>query len=47
VLEGPPSTPYSGGCFRVKLVLSKDYPVSPVQLQIVSYYEMFKCARIE
>ena len=29
VLEGPPGTPYNGGCFRVKLVLSKDYPVSP------------------
>lgn len=22
-------TPYSGGCFRVKLVLSKDFPSSP------------------
>jgi ubiquitin-protein ligase len=29
VLDGPPGTPYNGGSFRVKLVLSKDYPVSP------------------
>lgn len=29
VLEGPPGTPYCGGSFRVKLLLSKDYPVSP------------------
>lgn len=29
LLEGPPGTPYNGGSFRVKLVLSKDYPVSP------------------
>jgi len=29
IVEGPPGTPYAGGYFRVKLVLSKDYPVSP------------------
>merc|ERR1712218_322988 len=29
VIEGPPGTPYQGGQFRVKLALSKDYPVSP------------------
>jgi ubiquitin-conjugating enzyme E2 S len=29
LLEGPPGTPYNGGFFRVKLVLSKDYPASP------------------
>jgi len=29
IVEGPPGTPYAGGAFRVKLVLSKDYPASP------------------
>jgi len=29
IIEGPPGTPYMGGSFRVKLVLSRDYPVSP------------------
>merc|ERR1719410_2572568 len=29
VIEGPPGTPYQGGQFKVKLVLSKDYPASP------------------
>ena len=29
IIEGPPGTPYQGGQFRVKLVLSKDYPASP------------------
>jgi ubiquitin-conjugating enzyme E2 S len=29
IVDGPPGTPYSGGAFRVKLVLSKDYPASP------------------
>jgi len=29
IVEGPPGTPYSGGYFRVKLALSKDYPASP------------------
>ncbi|XP_023322425.1 ubiquitin-conjugating enzyme E2 S [Eurytemora carolleeae] len=29
VLDGPPGTPYTGGCFRVKIVLSKDYPATP------------------
>ena len=29
VIDGPPGTPYQGGQFRVKLVLSKDFPASP------------------
>ena len=29
MIEGPPGTPYQGGQFKVKLVLSKDYPTSP------------------
>jgi len=29
IVDGPPGTPYTGGAFRVKLVLGKDYPVSP------------------
>ena len=29
MIEGPPGTPYQGGQFKVKLVLSKDYPASP------------------
>jgi ubiquitin-conjugating enzyme E2 S len=29
VLDGPPGTPYTGGCFRIKIVLSRDYPASP------------------
>jgi len=29
VLDGPPGTPYNGGVFRVRLVLSKDYPATP------------------
>jgi len=29
IVDGPPCTPYAGGAFRVKLVLSKDYPASP------------------
>jgi len=29
LIDGPPGTPYSGGIFRVKLVLSRDYPASP------------------
>ncbi|KAG5178298.1 ubiquitin-conjugating enzyme E2S [Tribonema minus] len=28
-IEGPVGTPYEGGSFRVKLVLSSDYPSSP------------------
>jgi len=29
VVEGPPGTPYAGGAWRIKLVLSRDYPASP------------------
>eukprot|EP00088_Acartia_fossae_P041878 TRINITY_DN4383_c0_g1_i1.p1 TRINITY_DN4383_c0_g1~~TRINITY_DN4383_c0_g1_i1.p1 ORF type:complete len:212 (+),score=51.56 TRINITY_DN4383_c0_g1_i1:183-818(+) len=29
IVEGPPGTPYAGGAFRIKLVLSRDYPASP------------------
>jgi ubiquitin-conjugating enzyme E2 S len=29
VIDGPPGTPYQGGQFRIKLVLSKDFPASP------------------
>lgn len=29
VIDGPACTPYFGGCFRVKLILSKDFPSSP------------------
>lgn len=29
LIEGPPGTPYSGGAFRVKLALSKDFPQQP------------------
>ena len=29
IIEGPPTTPYQGGQFCVKLALSKDYPASP------------------
>jgi len=29
IIEGPPGTPYAGGQFRVKLVLSKDFPATP------------------
>jgi len=29
IVDGPPGTPYTGGAFRIKLVLSKDYPASP------------------
>merc|ERR1712142_1237435 len=29
VIDGPPGTPYQGGQFRVKLVLSKDFPAAP------------------
>uniref|UniRef100_A0A1A9WF61 E2 ubiquitin-conjugating enzyme n=1 Tax=Glossina brevipalpis TaxID=37001 RepID=A0A1A9WF61_9MUSC len=29
LIEGPVDTPYSGGIFRVKLVLGKDFPRSP------------------
>ncbi|CAG2108272.1 unnamed protein product [Medioppia subpectinata] len=29
VIDGPACTPYFGGCFRVKLILSKDFPLSP------------------
>ena len=28
-IEGPETTPYEGGIFRVKLVLGKDYPATP------------------
>jgi len=28
VIDGPPSTPYHGGQFKVKLALSKDFPAS-------------------
>jgi len=28
-IDGPACTPYFGGCFRVKLVLAKDFPTSP------------------
>jgi len=29
IIDGPAGTPYFGGSFRVKLVLSKDFPLSP------------------
>merc|ERR1712133_341300 len=29
VIDGPPGTPYQGGQFRIKLVLSKDFPAAP------------------
>jgi len=29
LIDGPPGTPYQGGQFRIKLVLSKDFPASP------------------
>lgn len=29
IIDGPPGTPYQGGQFRIKLVLSKDFPASP------------------
>jgi len=29
VLDGPAGTPYYGGTFRVRLILSKDFPASP------------------
>lgn len=29
LIEGPAGTPYSGGAFRVKLALSKDFPQHP------------------
>ncbi|XP_058038786.1 ubiquitin-conjugating enzyme E2 S isoform X2 [Ahaetulla prasina] len=28
-IEGPEGTPYSGGLFRMKLILGKDFPASP------------------
>lgn len=28
-IEGPESTPYEGGTFRVKFVLSPDFPATP------------------
>lgn len=28
-IQGPEGTPYDGGCFRVKIVLSTDFPSSP------------------
>lgn len=28
-IEGPPGTPYEGGAFRMKLVLSQDFPQTP------------------
>merc|ERR1719173_146445 len=29
IVDGPPGTPYAGGIFKIKLVLSRDYPASP------------------
>lgn len=29
IIEGPSGTPYTGGVFRVKLALAKDFPASP------------------
>jgi ubiquitin-conjugating enzyme E2 S len=28
-VDGPPGTPYAGGTFRIKIVLSRDYPATP------------------
>ena len=36
IIEGPPTTPYQGGQFCVKLALSKDYPASPPKGNIES-----------
>jgi ubiquitin-protein ligase len=36
-IDGPESTPYEGGTFRVRLVLSQDFPVAPPKGKFYSF----------
>lgn len=35
-IDGPADTPYQGGCFRVKLILCKGFPMQPPKAYFIT-----------